>query len=191
MFDQFNQNSVQQNFYVNKILKKNDLKFICRDSLDLVCTLSNNIINLIFPIENLKTVTDSLKLKNKYDKSIDQCSLHQSEYSVRASNQYTFILSGREVNKNKQSIIASINASDNNVNSIFTQTILKELPNSSQSIHRFISQTNSKLLFQYFQQNNVLIFIVLDTLSQTTKLTPKSSKMNRASQSTVTVLSKN
>ena len=145
----------------------------------------------MFPIENLKTITDSLKLKNKYDKSIDQCTIHQSEYSICASNQHTFILCELEINKNEQSIIASINASQNNVDSVFTQTILHKLPSLSQNTHRFISDTSSILLFHYLQQNNALIFMILGVLSRTTKLTSKVSKMNRTSQSTITVLSKN
>jgi hypothetical protein len=101
-------------------------------------------MNSIFPIDELNVLTNSLKLCNKYDKSIGQGIQNQSENSVRTSNQHVFILSATGVNKNEQSIFASLNTSITNVDSVFTQTKLKKLPMTYDNTHRFLKGTPSK-----------------------------------------------
>ncbi|CAF5065576.1 unnamed protein product, partial [Rotaria sp. Silwood1] len=52
------------------------------DSHNLICALPNNIINLIFPTEDLNTLMSALKLNNRYDKAIEQNHQYDSEHSV-------------------------------------------------------------------------------------------------------------
>ncbi|CAF5138008.1 unnamed protein product, partial [Rotaria sp. Silwood1] len=71
-----------------------------RDSHNLICALPNNIINLIFPTEDLNTLMSTLKLNNRYDKAIEQNHQYDSEHSVRKNTKHIFILSSSETNNN-------------------------------------------------------------------------------------------
>jgi hypothetical protein len=114
--------------------------------LDTVYQLPNTIVDLIFPTDNLHTITNLLKLNNKYDKSIDQTEQNQLESSVRTSNQHLFILSSIGTNKNEQSVLSSLHTSITNVDSMFIQTKLNELPISCDNTHRFLKGNLSMIL---------------------------------------------
>jgi hypothetical protein len=120
-----------------------------RDSPDLVYPLPSNIINSIFSNDDLDIITKSLKLNNKYDLSVEQNEQNKSEYSVRTSNQHNFILSSSRINKNEQSILASLNTSITIADSFYTRTNLSNLPISCDNTHRFLKGSLSELLFQY------------------------------------------
>ncbi|CAF1213810.1 unnamed protein product [Rotaria sordida] len=112
-----------------------------RDSNSLLCLLPNNIINLIFPTDDLNILMNSLKLNNKYDKTIAQNEQNASEYFVRTNNQHIFILSSSETQKNEQKIITSLHTSITNADSSFIQTTLNKLPISYDNTHRFLKGT--------------------------------------------------
>jgi hypothetical protein len=124
-----------------------------RDSPDLVFTLPNNILNSIFSIDDFNIITNLLKLTNKYEKYTEQYQQNQSEYFVRTSNQHTFILSSSGVNKNEQSIFASLHTSITNDDATFTETKLNNLPISYDNTHRFLKGNLSKLLSNYLIQS--------------------------------------
>ncbi len=111
---------------------------------DAICPLPNSILDLIFPMADLNILTDLLKLNNKYAKSIEQNHQYRSESSVRRSNQHIFILSSSGINKNEQSIFDSFHTSITNVDSMFTNTKLNQLPISYDNTHRFLKGNISK-----------------------------------------------
>ncbi|CAF2402549.1 unnamed protein product [Rotaria sp. Silwood2] len=112
-----------------------------RDSHSLIYVLPSNIINLIFPTDDLNTLMNSLKLNNKYDNMIEQNEQYDSECSVRTNRQHLFILSSSETNKNEQTIITSLHSSITNTDSTFLQTTLNKLPISYENTHRFLKGT--------------------------------------------------
>lgn len=114
-----------------------------RSLTDLVCQLPNSILDLIFPIDDFHTITNLLKLNNKFDKSIEQNDQNQLESSIRTSNQHVFILSSIGANKNDQSIISSVHSSITSSDSMFTNTKLNELPVSYDNTHRFLKGNRS------------------------------------------------
>jgi hypothetical protein len=116
-----------------------------RSLTDLVCQLPNSILDLIFPIDDFHTITNLLKLNNKFDKSIEQNDQNQLESSIRTSNQHVFILSSIGANKNDQSIISSVHSSITSSDSMFTNTKLNELPVSYDNTHRFLKGNRSTI----------------------------------------------
>ncbi|CAF0797332.1 unnamed protein product [Rotaria sp. Silwood1] len=112
-----------------------------RDSHNLICALPNNIINLIFPTEDLNTLMSALKLNNRYDKAIEQNHQYDSEHSVRKNTKHIFILSSSETNNNEQIILTSLHSSITNTDSTFIQTTLNKLPISYENTHRFLKGT--------------------------------------------------
>ncbi|CAF3778570.1 unnamed protein product [Adineta steineri] len=105
---------------VNKIVNLEEN----RNSSDLVCLLPNNIISSILSIDDLESLTSTLKLNNKYDKFLEQKKLNESEYVVRANNHHNYILSATGINKANQSSFASFHTSAKSSDSIFTETII-------------------------------------------------------------------
>jgi hypothetical protein len=116
-----------------------------RSLTDIVCQLPNSILDLIFPIDDFHTITNLLKLNNKFDKSIEQNDQNQLESSIRTSNQHVFILSSIGANKNDQSIISSVHSSITSSDSMFTNTKLNELPVSYDNTHRFLKGNRSTI----------------------------------------------
>lgn len=111
---------------------------------DLVYLLPNTMLQSIFPTDDLHTITDLLKLTNKYEKSIEQHQQNQLESTVRSSNQHVFILASNGVNKNEQSVFSSLYTSTKSVDSPFTHTKLYKLPISRDNTHRFLKGTLRK-----------------------------------------------
>lgn len=116
-----------------------------RSLTDIVCQLPNSILDLIFPIDDFHTITNLLKLNNKFDKSIEQNDQNQLESSIRTSNQHVFILSSIGANKNDQSILSSVHSSITSSDSMFTNTKLNELPVSYDNTHRFLKGNRSTI----------------------------------------------
>jgi len=116
-----------------------------RSLTDIVCQLPNSILDLIFPTDGLHTITNLLKLNNKYDTFMEQNDQNQLESSIRTSNQHVFILSSIGANKNDQSIISSVHSSITSSDSMFTNTKLNELPVSYDNTHRFLKGNRSTI----------------------------------------------
>lgn len=131
---------------VNDIVDIEDNMIFSKNSCgsnNLICKLPNNIINSIFPTDDLVSITSSLKLQNKYDKSIEQ---NDYENSISTNNNpHIFILSASDTNQNEQSIITSLHISVTNSDSDFMQTRLNALPISHDNTARFLKGTTSKL----------------------------------------------
>lgn len=110
-------------------------------SAGLIYPLPNTILESIFPTDDLHTITNLLKLTNKYEKSIEQEQQNQLESTVRTSNQHVFILASNGMNKNEQSVFSSLYTSTKSIDSPFTHTKLFKLPISRDNTHRFLKGT--------------------------------------------------
>jgi hypothetical protein len=106
----------------------------------------------------LNTITNSLKLTNKYAQYIEQNELYDHEHLLRESREHMYVLSSAETNHNEQSIISSLHSSMTNGDSIFTQTKITKLPVAYSNTHRYPKKNLSKLENLRFQNRN-LIFI--------------------------------
>ena len=110
-----------------------------------VCSLPNHILSSILCIDNLNTLTNFLKLNNKYDQYKEQNNLYSREHVLRRSRQHIFILSSSETNQNEQSIISSLHSSLTNGDSIFTETKINKLPKTYDSAYRYLRRNLRKL----------------------------------------------
>lgn len=114
---------------------------------DLVCPLPNEILQSIFPTDDLRTMTNLLKLTNKYEKQSEQDQRNRLESSVRAGSQHVFILSSTSIHKTEQSIFASLYTSMKRVDSTFTHTKLIPLPITRDNTNRFLKGSSRKFTF--------------------------------------------
>ena len=95
-------------------------------------------------MDELNILTNSLKLCNKLEQTLEQEEQNQSESLVRSSNQHLFILSSTGVSKNDQKNFTLLNTSITNTDSAFTQTKLKKLPVAFDNTYRFLKGNLSK-----------------------------------------------
>lgn len=143
-------------FVVNEIVHKEHGIYPI-DSTDAVCLLPNRILNRIFSIDDLESLTSMLKLTNKYTKKIEKNHQYRSESMIRSSNQHLFILSSTSINKVEPSLFSSLQASITNGDSPYTRTKLQNLPISCDNTPRFLKGHLSMFFFTiYFLINSIL-----------------------------------
>jgi len=110
------------------------------DQSSLTYPLPNEILKPILSSSNLNTLTNLLKLNNKYEEYKEQNKLYQDEYSLRQSREHIFILSSPEINHTEQSIISSLHSSMTNGDSIFTQAKVDKLSPTYDNTHRYLKK---------------------------------------------------
>ena len=95
-------------------------------------------------MNNLNMLTNVLKLKNKYDRGVEERQLIAHEQSLRFSNEHVFTLSSPETNQTEQTILSSLHSSMTNGDSIFTQTKIPKVSNTVDNTHRYLKRNSSK-----------------------------------------------
>jgi hypothetical protein len=127
-----------------------DQKHHCSISSDssaaLLWPIPTAVLDSIFPGDDLAKVLTSLKLKNKYKHSREQCEYIKAERSYRTAQRHIFLLSSPDIRKAEQSIFASINKSITNGDSPSTQTQLSTLSISLDNTHRFLKGFLSRIV---------------------------------------------
>jgi hypothetical protein len=120
------------------------LKLNFSDQSSLIYPLPNEILHPILSTDNLNTLTNLLKLNNKYEQCTEQNELYEDEHSLRRSREHIFILSSPETNHTEQSIISSLHSSLTNGDSIFTQAKVDKPSPTYDNTHRYLKGNLSK-----------------------------------------------
>ncbi|CAF1667282.1 unnamed protein product [Rotaria magnacalcarata] len=139
------------------------------DQSSPICTLPNNILSSILSSENLKTLTDSLKLTNKHEQYREQNELYEKEHDLHESRKHIFIISSPERNSNDQAIISSLHSSLTNGDSIFTQTKIDKSSIRYDSTPRFLKGNSNTAPSQ---SNNSTMMNVKKKQPTTTQVAP-------------------
>lgn len=106
--------------------------------------MPNDILQRLFPLDNLNMLTNVLKLRNKFDRELEAKQLFDNERSLRQSNEHVFILSSPDSNQTEQAILSSLHSSMTNGDSIFTQTKIQKLASTFDNTHRYLKSNSSK-----------------------------------------------
>ena len=81
--------------------------------------------------------TNALKLRNKYDRNLEEKQLFDNERLLRQSHEHVFILSSSDSHQTEQTILSSIHSSITNGDSIFTQTKIPKATSTFDNTHRY------------------------------------------------------